>query len=140
MVDTGSTDRTREIAAENGARVFEFAWCDDFAAARNESLRHATGQWIFWLDGDEWLDAENHGRFSVLLEQVDPKSAYILEQHSPTPDGGRVIHDQARLLPNLPGMCWQGRVHEQTTPAIQRLDLKVRKDERCRRTFRIPGS
>lgn len=42
-----------------GAKVHDFAWRDDFAAARNESLRHARGAWIFWLDGDEWLDDEN---------------------------------------------------------------------------------
>ena len=39
VVDTGSTDRTREVAAERGARVFDFPWCDNFAAARNETLR-----------------------------------------------------------------------------------------------------
>jgi glycosyltransferase involved in cell wall biosynthesis len=53
LADTGSTDRTKEIAAHFGARVFDFPWCDDFAAARNEGLRHATGAWIFWIDADE---------------------------------------------------------------------------------------
>src|SRR6185369_12826459 len=52
IADTGSTDRTREIAASFGARVVEFPWVDSFAAARNESVRHATGDWIFWLDAD----------------------------------------------------------------------------------------
>ena len=47
VIDTGSTDRTKEVAASFGARVFDFPWCDDFSAARNESLRHATGDWIF---------------------------------------------------------------------------------------------
>jgi O-antigen biosynthesis protein len=56
VVDTGSSDRTKEIAAEHGARVFDFPWCDNFAAARNEAIRHASGQWIFWLDADEYLD------------------------------------------------------------------------------------
>src|SRR5436309_6510407 len=59
VVDTGSTDGTRQVAAGLGARVFEFAWCDDFAAARNESLRCATGDWAFWLDADDRLDADN---------------------------------------------------------------------------------
>src|SRR6476660_1021776 len=64
VVDTGSTDRTRLIAAELGARVVEFPWCDDFAAARNESLRHATGDWIFWLDADDRVEASQAGRLA----------------------------------------------------------------------------
>ena len=55
VVDTGSTDRTREIAASYGARVYEFAWCNDFAAARNASLSHAQGAWVLVLDADETL-------------------------------------------------------------------------------------
>jgi len=46
VVDTGSTDRTRDLAAKLGARVFDFPWCDDFAAGRNECIRHATGDFI----------------------------------------------------------------------------------------------
>jgi len=58
IVDTGSGDRTREIARESGARVYDFEWCDDFAAARNESLKHARGDWILVLDADEVLVPE----------------------------------------------------------------------------------
>ena len=53
VVDTGSTDRTREIALEFGARVFDFVWVDDFAAARNAALARATGDYAFWLDADD---------------------------------------------------------------------------------------
>ena len=56
VVDTGSTDRTKQVAAALGARVYDFVWEDSFAAARNESLRHATGDWVLWLDGDEHFD------------------------------------------------------------------------------------
>ena len=56
VVDTGSTDRTREIALEFGARVFDFVWVDDFAAARNAALARATGDYAFWLDADDVLD------------------------------------------------------------------------------------
>ena len=52
IVDTGSTDRTKEIALQHGAKVFDFPWVDSFSAARNECLRHATRQWIFWMDAD----------------------------------------------------------------------------------------
>lgn len=55
VLDTGSSDRTREIAQECGARVYRFEWCDDFAAARNECLKYATGDWILVLDADEVL-------------------------------------------------------------------------------------
>jgi GT2 family glycosyltransferase len=56
VVDTGSTDRTIEIARSFGAKVFEFAWVDDFAAARNEALSHATGDYAFWLDADDVVE------------------------------------------------------------------------------------
>src|ERR1700733_750270 len=55
VVDTGSRDATKRIAVEGGARVFDFVGCDDFAAARNESPRHARGQWVLVLDADERL-------------------------------------------------------------------------------------
>ena len=58
VVDTGSRDRTREIAREFGARVYDFEWCDDFAVARNECLKHAQGDWILVLDADEVLVPE----------------------------------------------------------------------------------
>ncbi|MFA4843819.1 MAG: glycosyltransferase [Candidatus Margulisiibacteriota bacterium] len=55
VVDTGSTDRTKEIIREAGAGLYEFPWTNDFSAARNESLKHAAGQYILWLDADEYV-------------------------------------------------------------------------------------
>lgn len=56
IVDTGSSDKTKEIARSYGAKVFDFKWIDDFAAARNYSLEKATGEWILVLDADEELE------------------------------------------------------------------------------------
>ena len=67
VVDTGSTDGTKEQAAKWDAKVFDFPWVDDFSAARNESLRHATGDWILWLDADDRLDAINCRRLREVL-------------------------------------------------------------------------
>ncbi len=53
VVDTGSTDRTKEIAAKYADKVLDFAWCDDFSAARNYSLQAASNNWIFMIDCDE---------------------------------------------------------------------------------------
>jgi glycosyltransferase involved in cell wall biosynthesis len=67
VADTGSVDQTREIARDCGARVSNFAWCDDFSAARNYSIGQATGDWILWMDADEVLPPES-GR--VLREAI----------------------------------------------------------------------
>jgi tetratricopeptide (TPR) repeat protein len=58
ILDTGSTDRTVEIALEYGAKVPRFVWCDDFSLARNASLQYVTGDWVLVLDADERLTAE----------------------------------------------------------------------------------
>ena len=55
VVDTGSVDETPRIVESFGAKLFHFPWCDDFSAARNESLRHATGDWLFWMDSDDTI-------------------------------------------------------------------------------------
>jgi glycosyltransferase involved in cell wall biosynthesis len=68
LLDTGSTDRTVKIAEKLGARVFHFSWINDFSAARNESLKHARGEWILWADADEFIKAED-------LEQIKAELA-----------------------------------------------------------------
>src|SRR5579884_571049 len=70
VLDTGSSDNTKGIAAQLGARVFDFAWCDNFAAARNESIRYATGQWLLWLDADEHFDDANRIKLRQLLVRL----------------------------------------------------------------------
>lgn len=72
VVDTGSTDGTPEIAEKLGAKVYEFPWCDDFAAARNASLKYVTGDWVLVLDADERLVPE-------IIPQI--RRAIALEDH-----------------------------------------------------------
>jgi len=60
IVDTGSTDRTIAIAESFGAWIHHYKWRDDFAAARNESLRHCKGDWVLILDADEAIDPLDH--------------------------------------------------------------------------------
>ncbi|MFH1683437.1 MAG: glycosyltransferase [Candidatus Margulisiibacteriota bacterium] len=59
LLDTGSSDDTVEVAKRLGAKVHHFAWVNDFSAARNESLKHATGEWIIWADADEFWKEED---------------------------------------------------------------------------------
>lgn len=71
VVDTGSTDKTKEIARKFTEKVFDYPWNNDFAAARNESLRHATGDWIFILDADEVLAAHDQALFLQAINNWD---------------------------------------------------------------------
>jgi glycosyltransferase involved in cell wall biosynthesis/Flp pilus assembly protein TadD len=129
VVDSGSTDRTREIAEGFGARVIDFQWVDSFADARNESLRHATGNWVLWMDADERLDAANRERLRALLAGLGSENAgYVMRQSSRLEAGHQaVVHvDQVRLFPNHPGLAWRYRVHEQILPGLRALGASVR--------------
>jgi GT2 family glycosyltransferase/predicted TPR repeat methyltransferase len=70
VVDTGSQDKTPDICRQYGARMFEFPWCDDFSAARNESFKHARGEWIFWMDSDDTISPECGEKLRNLVDQI----------------------------------------------------------------------
>jgi glycosyltransferase involved in cell wall biosynthesis len=128
VVDTGSTDSTRDVAAQRGARVFEFPWIDDFAAARNETLRHATGQWIFWLDADDRLEEANRRRLRSLLDGLtDDNAAFVMKCLCLSTEKGRSvsIFDHVRLFRNQPGVTWEYRIHEQVRPSLERLHYAI---------------
>jgi len=122
VVDTGSTDRTKEVATRLGARVFDFTWVESFAAARNAALSHATGDWIFWLDADDRLDEQNRAKLRALFAQLkDENVAYGMKCHCfPDPESSTAtIVDHVRLFRNLPEIRWKYRVHEQILPAVR---------------------
>jgi glycosyltransferase involved in cell wall biosynthesis/tetratricopeptide (TPR) repeat protein len=129
VVDTGSTDRTKEVAAACGARVFDFPWVDSFAVARNESLCRAGGEWIFWLDADDRLDADNRRKLRELFAELKDENAAFVMKCLCLPDprtgtGTRVDH--VRLFRNDPAVRWEYRVHEQVLPSLRRCGAAVR--------------
>lgn len=131
VLDTGSTDRTRELARERGAEVHEFVWCDDFSAARNAALAHATGDWVLMLDADEELTAESR---AVLTEEL--RAAQVILYRLPLVDAGREadgVHYVPRLFRNLPGIRYVGRVHEQLWPAVEPLRRRWKLETRLSR-------
>lgn len=141
VVDTGSTDNTKEIAAKYGARIFDFKWCDDFSAARNFSFDQLTTKWLFWVDSDDLLIGREYfdemlskciekNLDGVILEYIyslEPTGQQILEQLEPT-ILSRHIHSEdvisklkphcnttqfrERLVRNLPNWRWIYPVHE----------------------------
>ena len=82
IVDTGSTDKTREIAERFNAKIFDFKWIDDFSAARNDSLKHATKGWILVLDADEVIDEKNSEKIKKMIENEIKFAGFQLEQRS----------------------------------------------------------
>lgn len=132
VVDTGSKDGSREVAAARGARVVEFPWCDDFSAARNHSLAHASGDWIFWMDADDVLPADSGRRLRQAIADCPQRDAAFwvtVEEVIPARHTrpARVMgHAHVKLFPNHPEIRFQYRIHEQVTPALKRLGIPVR--------------
>nr|MDA8216032.1 glycosyltransferase [Dehalococcoidales bacterium] len=127
VVDTGSTDRTVQVAKSFGAKVYYFPWCNDFAAARNESLLRATGDWILYLDADERLE---DGGCQKIRELVDAGKydAYSLEIRNVKSEGrgeADTTHTYSRLFRNRPNVRFEGTVHEQIYPALYRAAMEV---------------
>ena len=125
VVDTGSTDRTPEIARKLGAKVSFFPWCDDFSAARNASLEQAVGEWIFWMDSDDTISEDCGRRLAELAHQPVPKDVfgYVVQVHCPGADDSEhdvTVVDHVKLFRNFPQLRFEGRIHEQIIPAIRR--------------------
>jgi GT2 family glycosyltransferase/tetratricopeptide (TPR) repeat protein/SAM-dependent methyltransferase len=131
VVDTGSQDETPQIAERLGAHVYHFSWCDSFSAARNESLRHARGAWLFWMDSDDTINAANGRKLRDLVAgATDPAIlGYVVQVHCPGPgEDGRAdvtVVDHLKLFRNLPELRFEGRIHEQVLPSIRRAGGQV---------------
>jgi Flp pilus assembly protein TadD len=119
VVDTGSVDGTKAIAAAFGARVYDFPWRDDFAAARNAAFGHATQDYILWLDADDVIDEDNRQRLLALKATLDPAVDVVMmryhiafdRQNQPT-----YTFYRERLLRRAAHLRGEGRVHEAIVP------------------------
>ena len=126
VLDTGSTDRTPEVARRLGARVIRAPWTDDFASARNRLLAEAAGDWVLWLDAGESLDGESAGAIRRCVdEEADRDKVYMLLVESPPPTAGasREQVAQARLMPRRAELRFEGRLRETLRPSMERAGL-----------------
>lgn len=144
VVDTGSTDNTVEIAQAAGAVVRHFVWCDDFAAARNASLRACSGDWIFVLDADERIAPEDHDALRQFLDgprevayRVTTRNYTDHTQQSgymacapaaPHARGfaGWFPSTKVRLFPRRDDVAFEGAVHELINPSLERAGVSLR--------------
>lgn len=116
VVDTGSSDRTVEIAASFGVRLFHFVWRDDFAAARNHALDAVRADWVLYIDADERLSLPPGGR---LTDGLAPDAVAARLQFHPrlrtTP------YREVRLFRHDPRIRFAGAIHETVMPALEAL-------------------
>lgn len=127
VVDTGSTDRTAEIAENMGAKVYHFTWIDDFAAAKNYAIEQATGDWIAFLDADEYLDEKSAKLMLKLVTQVNRGTVQVNGKrkkcdvitctmvHLDANGGVKMLQKQTRFFRNASNLRYKGLIHEQIT-------------------------
>lgn len=115
VVDTGSTDRTMEIARQFSEKVFSVKWRDNFSIARNYALGKATGEWVFFLDGDEQLTPESKGKLLEKLLNSDYEG-YLVKVLNYYESGKqfRIAPDAAfRIFRNKKEYRYSGAIYEQ---------------------------
>lgn len=143
IADTGSTDRTREIAAIFGARVISISWDDDYSTARNASLREACGNWILVMDADEAISQQDYPSILSLVNSSPEQTvAYTVISRNytnrvdlekwqpnrgeyPQDERGRgwMPSDKTRLFPNHATIRFENAIHEMVEPSLDRLGI-----------------
>ena len=118
IVDTGSTDKTVDIAKKFGAKVHYVKWNNNFSEARNESLKYASKDWILILDADDEFYMEDRKTFKVLLDSnLDEKAIYYFETLSyygnSIQNGDIAVNINPRLFKNNRGIHYEGEIHNQ---------------------------
>ncbi len=114
VVDTGSSDRTKSIAEDMGARIFDFDWVDDFSAARNFALEQSDGDWNLVLDGDEYLKSADRKKLEQIILARQGMWLGCITRYDAFRDEEGISVSTAvlpRLLPR--GVRYEGRIHEQ---------------------------
>ena len=116
VIDTGSTDRTAELAGKLGAKVFHLEWAEDFSAAKNYAIQKARGDWIVFLDADEYMTEEDAKKLPYIFAQLSRKgfdgSTALLHNLD---DTGRIFSScsHLRFFRNIPDIRYKRRIHEQ---------------------------
>ena len=130
IVDTGSTDRTKEIVSKYTDKIYDFEWVNDFSKARNFSFSKATKDYILWLDADDIILETELKKLKQLKEELDGsvdlyqmKYNYIVDENNvPT-----LVQIRARLLKRSKNYQWVSKIHEVIIPTgiIEKVDIAI---------------
>ncbi len=124
IVDTGSQDNTINIAKKYNTDIFHFQWTNNFSNARNESIKHATGDWILWLDADERLTNNSKNLlYSIVNKKIKYPTIYKVNiRNIQNKKNNFYISDAHRLFTNHKGIIFSGRIHEQVSPSLKKIN------------------
>ena len=136
VVDTGSTDKTVEIAESMGAKVFHFEWINDFSAAKNYAIKQAKGNWIAFLDADEYFPEDDARRLMMILRNIEADQKYSKMKSAircpivNVDDAGKpfLLLRQDRVFRNSPDIYYSGKIHEilvTKDPHFQAAELSI---------------
>lgn len=132
IVDTGSTDATKQIAAGYTDKIYDFEWIGDFAAARNFAFSEASMEYIYSADADEVVDEENREAFRRLKETLLPEIDMVQMYYANQLAYGTIYNYDRELRPKLfrrlRTFQWQGAIHEQVglDPVIFDSEIEIR--------------
>ena len=131
VVDTGSTDKTKEIAARFTDKIYDFKWVDDFSAARNFSFEKANCDYIFSADADEVLDEKNRKQFAILKQVLDEEIEIVQMYYGNQFQNGTIYNYDCELRPKLfkrlRTFRWIEPIHEtvRTLPVVFDSDIVI---------------
>lgn len=114
IVDTGSTDKTKEVALKYTKNVFDYKWCNDFAKARNFSISKAKGDYILVIDADEIIESIDVNSVKKLIKENSNKVGRILRINEYSRNGERFTYkERVNRLFKKDKFQYNGRIHEQ---------------------------
>lgn len=130
IVDTGSTDRTKDIAKKYTDKIYDFKWCDDFSKARNFSFSKATCDYQMWLDADDFVTHKNIQKILELKQSKETETDVYMFKYSTGFDANNtpfLTYFRERLLKRTDCFKWAGFVHEAIAPfgKIEYLDIEI---------------
>lgn len=114
IVDTGSTDRTKEEASKFTDKIYDFLWCDDFAKARNFGIERCTKDFVMWLDADDVVPMEDAQKIQELMEGPIAWDVCFLPYHCSFDAQGNTVYldRRERIFRNFHDLWFEFPIHE----------------------------